>query len=80
MDGVAQLFGQVVRRRRVDLGLSQEEYAARAHVHRTYVSSIEHGKVAISIRVAHQLALALNTKLSDMCQELERRLEQGGSA
>lgn len=46
-------FGQAIRQERGRLGLSQEEFAERASVHRTYISSIELGKVSMGIEVAH---------------------------
>lgn len=64
-------FGQAVRRERERLGLSQEDFAERANVHRTYVSSIELGKVSVSIEVANRLALALGMKLSELVRRAE---------
>ena len=43
----------------------------KAEIHRTYVSSIELGKVDISISVAFKIAIALNTNLSSLIKELE---------
>ena len=51
-------FGQAIRQGREKLGLSQEEFAERAEVHRTYISSIELGKVSVGIEVANALAHA----------------------
>ena len=45
-------FGKAVRRRRLKLGLSQEDFAEKADVHRTYISSIELGKVSVGLEVA----------------------------
>ena len=64
-------FGQVIRTRRERLGLSQEEFADRAGVHRTYISSIELGKVSVGIEVANHLALALGKRLSELIREAE---------
>ena len=58
-------FGQAVRKEREKLALSQEDFAERANVHRTYISSIELGKVNVGIEIAHALALALDMKLSE---------------
>ncbi len=41
------------------MGLSQEEFAHRADVHRTYVSDIELGKRNPTIEIVEQLAKAL---------------------
>ena len=65
-------FGAAVRRRRLKLGLSQEDFASKAGIHRTYVSSIELGKVGISIGIASRLAEALGLPLSKLIQDAER--------
>ena len=72
MEPIERLFGAAIRRRRQKLGLSQEDFADQAGIHRTYISSIELGKVKISISVAQQLAGALNTPLSRIWREIER--------
>jgi transcriptional regulator with XRE-family HTH domain len=64
-------FGQAIRREREDLRLSQERFAERANVHRTYISAIELGKVSVGIEVAHALASALGIKLSDLVRKAE---------
>lgn len=69
---IQQLFGEVIRRRRLAAGLSQEEFADRAGVHRTYMSSIELGKVQVSIGIADQLAKTLAVPLSQIWKEIER--------
>ncbi len=79
MQRIEVLFGKAVRRRRHDLGLSQEDFADKAGIHRTYVSSIELGKVQISIRIAHQLAVALEIPLSKLWQDVERAPRTGNS-
>jgi transcriptional regulator with XRE-family HTH domain len=52
-------FGERVRARREQLGLSQEELASRAGLHRTYVGSVERGERNISLENIHRLAKAL---------------------
>ena len=71
MPKIEELFGRAVRQRRLRLGLSQEAFAARAGIHRTYVSSIELGKVQVSIGIAQQLSDALGTPLSKLWREVE---------
>ena len=44
-----EIFGHNVRRIRTEAGLSQEELAFRAKLHRTYISSIERGERNVSI-------------------------------
>ena len=64
-------LGQAIRRERERLGLSQEDFAERANVHRTYISSIELGKGSMGIEVAHALAYALGMKLSELVRKAE---------
>ena len=72
MQKIEHLFGIAVRQRRQQLGLSQEDFADKAGIHRTYVSSIELGKVQVSIGIAAQLAEALEIPLSKIWREIER--------
>jgi len=64
-------FGRSVRLTREKLGLSQEEFAERGRVHRTYVSSIELGKVSVGIEVANAMAAALGLRLSELVRKAE---------
>ena len=52
-------------------GLSQEDFAERANVHRTYISSVELGKVNVGIEIANSLAAALGLKLSELVRRAE---------
>lgn len=45
--------------------------AERANVHRTFISSIELGKVSVGIEVAHALACALEMRLSELVRRAE---------
>jgi len=74
MQTIEELFGAAVRRRREKQGLSQEDFADKAGIHRTYVSSIELGKVQVGIGVALKLAVALEIPLSKLWKEVEARL------
>jgi transcriptional regulator with XRE-family HTH domain len=72
MKKIEHYFGDAVRKRRQEMGLSQEDFADKAGIHRTYVSSIELGKVQVSIRIAAQLAEALEIPLSELWRDIER--------
>ena len=72
MKKIEVLFGIVVRRHRQELDISQEDFADKAGIHRTYVSSIELGKVQVSIGIAQQLADTLGVPLSQLWQEIEK--------
>ena len=68
-------LGMAIRRRRHKLDLSQEDFADMAGIHRTYVSSIELGKVDVGIGVVYKIAGALNLPLSKLLKETETHLE-----
>ena len=55
----AAKFGRNLKRLRTSAGLSQEELAARANLHRTYVSSVERGNRNVSLQNIVALAEAL---------------------
>lgn len=67
-------FGAAVRRHRERLGISQETFAGLAGIHRTYASSIERGKVQVSIGIAARLGSALGVPLSQIWGELEQEV------
>jgi transcriptional regulator with XRE-family HTH domain len=46
---VLKVFAANLRRYRNQLGLSQESFAEKAGLHRTYISAIEHGKRSIAL-------------------------------
>jgi transcriptional regulator with XRE-family HTH domain len=80
MERIEKSFGIVLRERREKLGLSQEAFADKAGIHRTYVSSIERGKVRVSIEIAEKLAIAVETPLSALWRQIERRRDSQQSA
>ncbi|MGE0774635.1 MAG: helix-turn-helix domain-containing protein [Sphingomonadaceae bacterium] len=53
---IRKRLGNTVRRLRTDKGWSQEDYADRAGIHRTYVSDIERGARNPTITVVEKLA------------------------
>jgi HTH-type transcriptional regulator/antitoxin HipB len=59
----AFLIGQAVRERRVALGLSQTEVAARAGMSQPALSRLEAGGTVPTIPILERIALALETEL-----------------
>jgi transcriptional regulator with XRE-family HTH domain len=55
-------LGRNVRRLREARGWSQEDYAERAGIHRTYVSDIERGSRNPTITVVEKLAKPLGVR------------------
>ena len=65
-------LGEAIRERRLALGLSQEEVATKADVHRTYLSDIERGTRNITIRMLVQIANALQVNLAHLTRNCGR--------
>jgi len=59
-------FGQKVREERAKLGLSQEELASRAGVHRTYIGMIERAEKNITLENIEKIAKALKITISEI--------------
>ena len=68
---VKKHFGAAVRLRRDHLGISQEELAGRAGLHRTYISDVERGARNVSLESIQRLAAALEVPLSVLFMRLE---------
>ena len=58
-------FGQRLRELRHGRGLSQEELAFKAGLHRTYVSSAERGQRNVGLINVERLAQALDIDIRD---------------
>lgn len=58
------LLGLAIRRRRQELGWSQERLAEVADVHRNFVGHIERGEQNVSIDSLVRFSVALKTRLS----------------
>jgi transcriptional regulator with XRE-family HTH domain len=64
-------FGKTIRRLREASGRSQEELAAAAGLHRTYVSLLERGLRNPSLDVIDTIALALGISITQLVAEFE---------
>lgn len=71
MSGTALLtiFGTSIRSFRKRLGISQEELAGRADLHRTYIAGIERGGRNLTLKSMERLASALQVSLEELIRE-----------
>lgn len=69
---VRERFGYAVKVRREALGLTQEDLAERAGIHRTYLSDVERGSRNLSLINIERLAAALDLSLSDLFKVIEK--------
>ena len=67
---IAERFGSRVRNRRLAIGFSQEAFAGRCGLDRTYISGIERGKRNVSLRNIEVIAKALGASISELTQGL----------
>ncbi len=65
------MFGDELRRARLSSGLTQAELAARADVHRTYVSMLERDEKSPTLDVLFRLCDALEVPLSTLVAKIE---------
>ncbi|MGA9922820.1 MAG: helix-turn-helix transcriptional regulator [Isosphaeraceae bacterium] len=68
-DPVLVRFGLTVRKHRRAAGLSQEELADRARIHRTYIGGIERGERNPTLLMIHRLAEALGVYPAQLFEE-----------
>ena len=65
-------FGHVIRERRLERNLSQEDLADLCSLHRTYISDVELGKRNVSLSNIGKIASALEVTLSDLFLGVEK--------
>lgn len=64
-------FGLAVRRRRTEVGVSQERLADLAQVERAYVSALERGKRNPTLLTQQRIAAALGVSLQQLVADAE---------
>lgn len=63
-------FAKRIREERKKLKLSQEEFAAKAGFHRTYIGMIERAERNITLSNIEKLAKALKTNISNLLKNM----------
>jgi transcriptional regulator with XRE-family HTH domain len=66
-------FGDAVRAAREKKCVSQEELAAKAGLHRTYIGGVERGERNLGLRNVFRIAEALGCQPSSLIVAVERR-------
>jgi transcriptional regulator with XRE-family HTH domain len=59
-------FGKRVRTLRLDRGWTQEEFAHRTGLNRSYMSEVERGKSDVSLSTLQKIAKALGISLAEL--------------
>jgi transcriptional regulator with XRE-family HTH domain len=69
---IRERFGDAVRARREELGMTQEDLADKAGIHRTYLSDIERGSRNLSLINIERVAAALELPISGLFHLVEQ--------
>lgn len=75
-DNILAIFGSAIRKIRTDKGMSQEQLAFKAGLHRTYIGSIERGEKNISLINIEKLASGLDCSISYIISKMEGNNEK----
>lgn len=67
---ILEAFGKRLREKRTALGLSQEAFADKAQLDRTYISGIERGKRNVALRNIEAIAKALGSSIGELMSGL----------
>ena len=59
---ILKVFGDYVRKYREQLGISQEAFAEKCGLHRTYISAVERQRRSISLSNIQKIADALEVE------------------
>ena len=71
MRTIYEKLGQKIREQRLALGISQEELAGAACLHRTYIGSVERGERNVSLQNIVAIAKALSISPSSLLEGIE---------
>jgi transcriptional regulator with XRE-family HTH domain len=63
-------FGQRVREMRLKTGASQENFAEKCELDRTYIGGIERGERNVALRNINEIARGLGVSLSELMRGL----------
>lgn len=69
---ISERLGASVRRLRFNLGISQEELAERADLHRTYIAGIEGGARNLTLKSIDRLARALQVSVASLLLDVSQ--------
>ncbi len=73
---IQKAFGACVRHFRTDTGLSQEKFALKINMDRTYYASVESGRRNISIENIKKIADGLGLSLADLFSAVDNYEEE----
>ena len=66
MSEIGKQIGFNIRQLREGKGISQEQLAAKADLHRTHIGRIERGEKTPNVETVHKIAKALGVEMKDL--------------
>lgn len=76
MEQLYREFGRLIRKRRKDAGLSQDDLAGRVGLARTSITNIEQGRQHVSLHVLYQLSNAVGVQPHELLPNKSSFLKQ----
>ncbi len=73
---IDKIFGQILKKLRTERDISQEDFAADAGLHRTYISQLERGLKSPSLRTIEKICDVLNISMVQLMQCIEDTRKQ----
>ncbi len=70
MEDILVRYGKALRRMRTEKKISQEDFAEKCGLHRTYISDVELGKRNVSLENIERISNALEISLSDFFKDI----------
>lgn len=74
---VAKAFGAVIRARREELAIAQDQFALLAHVDRSYYGKLERGERQPSLSLMLRISRALGCSGADVMAQVEESITLG---
>ena len=68
---ITHSFGNKIKQLRQNLGLSQEKFASKIEMDRTYYSQVEAGKRNISLENIYKIAKGFNISLEELFKNVK---------
>ncbi len=76
MEQLYREFGRLLRRRRKEAHLTQDDVASRVGLARTSITNIEQGRQHVSLHMVYELASAIGARPQDLLPEKNILLQQ----
>lgn len=71
MQDLQKAFGERVRKLRLERGLSQEKFAFKIGIHRTYIGMVERAERNVTLSTVYKIAQALDMTISELLSNIE---------